>query len=120
MKAKTVQEYISCLPEEVKQRVTELRSYLIEAFPDATDELKWGKPALVNDGILYVYAAAKNHISLHPTPSVISHLEEELGARITSENTIRFAIDEPVPKALVIKVVRQRIFEKETLGVKWK
>ncbi len=120
MKAKTVEEYISLQPEEVKQRLAELRGYLIEAFPDATDELKWGKPALVNDGILYVYAAARNHISLHPTPSVILHLKEELGARSTSENTIRFAIDEPVPKTLVIKVARQRVFEKETLGVKWK
>jgi len=97
-----------------------LRSYLIEADPNASDELKWGKPALVKNGILYVYAATKKHISLHPTPSVISNLRDELGSRISSENTLHFSMDEPIPKALVTKIAKLRVFEKETKGVKWK
>lgn len=120
MKPKTVQEYIWSKPKEVQERLNELRNYLIEATPNASDELKWGKPALVNNGILYVYAAAKNHISLHPTPSVISHLQDELGSRITSENTVRFSINEPIPKKLITKIAKLRVFEKETKGVKWK
>lgn len=120
MKPETVQEYILLKPEHVQERLKELRHYLIEADPNATDELKWGKPALVNNGILFVYAAAKNHISLHPTPSVILHLKEELGSLISSENTIRFAIDKPLPEALVLKVAKQRVVEKETMGIKWK
>ncbi len=120
MKPKTVEEYILFKPAEVQERLNELRAYLIEADPDAIDELKWGKPALVNNGILYVYAAAKNHISLHPTPSVISHLKKELGSRISSENTIRFSINEPIPRELVNKVANQRAYEKETMGIKWK
>jgi uncharacterized protein YdhG (YjbR/CyaY superfamily) len=120
VKPKTVEEYILFKPAEVQERLNELRAYLIEADPDAIDELKWGKPALVNNGILYVYAAAKNHISLHPTPSVISHLKKELGSRISSENTIRFSINEPIPRELVNKVANQRAYEKETMGIKWK
>lgn len=120
MKPKTVQEYICCKPAEAQERLRELRSYLMEADPSASDELKWGKPALVNSGILYVYAAAKNHISLHPTPSVISQLRRELGALISSENTIQFALHEPIPKVLVTKIAKLRVFEKEQKGVKWK
>ncbi len=120
MKPKTVQEYIWSKPKEIQERLNELRTYLIEANPNASDELKWGKPALVNNGILYVYAAAKNHISLHPTPSVISHFKKELGSRISSENTIRFSINEHIPREIVDKVAKQRVFEKETMGIKWK
>ena len=120
VKPKTVEEYILFKPAEVQERLNELRAYLIEADPDAIDELKWGKPALVNNGILYVYAAAKNHISLHPTPSVILHLKKELGSRISSENTIRLSINEPIPRELVNKVANQRAYEKETMGIKWK
>ena len=87
---KNVEEYILFKPTEVQERLNELRGHLIEADPDAIDELKWGKPALVNNGILYVYAAAKNDISLHPKPSVISHLKKELGSRISSEKLFAF------------------------------
>ena len=120
MKPATVQEYIRSKPEEAQERLNELRSYLIQASPGASEELKWGKPALVKDGILYVYAAAKKHISLHPTPSVISHLRDELGSLISSQNTIHFSIDEPIPKTLVMKIAKQRVFENEKMGVKWK
>jgi len=29
-------------------------------------------------------------------------------------------MDEPIPKALVTKIAKLRVFEKETKGVKWK
>lgn len=120
MKPETVQEYILSQPQEVQARLYELRSYLMAADKNAIDELKWGKPALVHDGILYVYAAAKHHISLHPTPSVILHLQDELGSRISSQNTIHFSVNEPIPKKLVTEIAERRVFEKQTKGVKWK
>jgi uncharacterized protein YdhG (YjbR/CyaY superfamily) len=120
VKPKTVQDYIFSKPKEAQERLSELRSYLIEAAPHASEELKWGKPALVKNGILYVYAATKNHISLHPTPSVISHLHDELGPLVASENTIHFPLDKPIPKALVIKIANLRVFENEKMGIKWK
>lgn len=116
----SVQDYIASKPLDAQTRLNELRSYLLEAAPGAGDELKWGKPALVHEGILFVYAAAKNHISLHPTPSVVSHFQQELGARVASQNTIHFAMHEPIPKALVVKLAAHRVYEKDTLGVKWK
>ncbi len=84
MKPSTVQEYICSKPDDAQARLNELRSYLIEACPDGSEELKWGKPAIVKDGILYVYSAAKKHISFHPTPSVVSQLKEDLKTCIFS------------------------------------
>jgi uncharacterized protein YdhG (YjbR/CyaY superfamily) len=120
MKPKSVQEYIDSKSKEAQERLNELRSYLIDASPGISEELKWGKPALVKNGILYVYAAAKNHISLHPTPSVIVSLRDELGSLVSSENTIHFPLNEPIPKALVMKIAKLRIFESEKMGIKWK
>jgi uncharacterized protein YdhG (YjbR/CyaY superfamily) len=51
-KPKTVEEYISSKPKEAQERLEELRRYLKLADPDADEELKWGKPAFVNNGIL--------------------------------------------------------------------
>lgn len=120
MSANRVQDYFATKPEQAQLRLNELRNYLLEAIPNAEDELKWGKPALVNDGILVVYAAAKKHISLHPTPSVVAQFSEEPGIRVASQNTIHFSIDEPIPKALVMKIAHHRLYEKASLGIKWK
>ncbi|MCB1668654.1 MAG: DUF1801 domain-containing protein [Porticoccaceae bacterium] len=119
-KPKTVQEYIATKPKDAQKRLFELREYLKAAYPEASEELKWGKPALVHNGILYVYAAAKKHISLHPTPSVISYFRNEFGSLISSDNTIQFSLNDPIPEKVVMKIAKQRIFEKENKGIKWK
>ncbi len=119
-KPKTVQEYIFSRPEEAQKRLSELREYLKVADPAAIEELKWGKPAFVSNGILYVYAAAKKHISLHPTPSVIDHFRGELEFLISSDNTIQFPIDKPIPKDIVVKVAKFRVSEKNEKGINWK
>ncbi|MDO3380602.1 iron chaperone [Gilvimarinus algae] len=119
-KPKAVKEYLSSKPREVQQRLEELRSYLQLADPKAKEELKWGKPAFTNNGILYVYAGLKKHISLHPTPSVIAAFHEDLKGYTCSENTIQFPLDKPIPKALVIKLAKFRVFEKLEKGIGWK
>jgi uncharacterized protein YdhG (YjbR/CyaY superfamily) len=119
-KPQTVDEYISAQPQKTQARLEELRGYLALADPDAHEELKWGKPAFVNHGILYVYAASKQHVSLHPTPSVLSTLNNELAAFTLSSNTIRFPLDKPVPKAVVLKIAKLRVYEKTNNGIGWK
>jgi len=119
-KPKTVKEYISSKPREVQDRLEELRSYLQLADPKANEELKWGKPALINDGILFVYAGFKNHISLHPTPSVITAFRKQLETYNLSDNTIQFPLDNPIPKELVIEVAKLRVYEKTKKGIGWK
>lgn len=119
-KPKTVEEYIASKPKETQERLEELRSYLNLADPAAVEELKWGKPAFVNNGVLYVYAAAKKHVSLHPTPSVINHFRKELKSFKLSDNTIQFPLDNPIPKEIVIKLATLRVHEKNEKGVGWK
>ena len=119
-KPTNVKEYISSKPGEVQEKLEELRAYLKIADPNASDELKWGKPAIVNNGILFVYAGFKKHISLHPTPSVVSAFHKELEIYKLSENTIQFPLDTPIPKDLVVEIAKLRVFEKNEKGIGWK
>ena len=120
MKPESVEEYIVSSPLNAQKRLRELQSYLKAAAPEAKDLLKWGKPALIDDGILFVYAAAKNHISLHPTPSVVVQMRDQLGSLEYSENTIKFPINDHIPKTLIAKIAELRVFEKNSLGIKWR
>jgi len=117
---KTVEEYISSRPKAARERLEELRGILRVADPDAQEELKWGKPAFVNSGILYVYAAFKKHVSLHPTPSVIAAMRKELTSYTLSGNTVQFPLDNPIPEELVMKIARLRVLEKNEKGIGWK
>ena len=119
-KPNTVEEYIASKPGEARKRLEEMRRFLRHADPGAEEVLKWGKPAFVHDGILYVYAAYRNHISLHPTPSVISALRKELEAFEVSENTIQFPLEQPIPRELVGKIASLRVYEKNDKGIGWK
>ena len=119
-KPTNVAEYISSKSAEVQLRLNELRAVLRQADPCADEVLKWGKPAFINDGILYVYAGFTKHVSLHPTPSVINALRSELADFTVSENTIQFPVDRPIPKALISKIASLRVSEKTRLGVGWK
>ena len=97
-----------------------LRDCLKLAATDALEELKWGKPALVIDGILFVFEDAKAHISLHPTPRVITQFKTALREFQTTENTIRFSLNAPLPKDLVMKIAEVRVYEKEVKGIGWR
>ncbi|NVK55320.1 MAG: DUF1801 domain-containing protein [Alteromonadaceae bacterium] len=119
-KPKTVEAYIASKSKEAQQRLEELRRCLRLADSNADEALKWGKPAFVNNGILYVYAAFNKHISLHPTPSVINAFRNELNAYRLSDNTIQFPIEKSIPKDLIIKMAELRVFEKNEKGVGWK
>ena len=116
----TVVEYIEAKPLQVRLRLNELRSFLRAAYPDAEEMLKWGKPAFVCNGILCIYAGYKSHISLHPTPSVIQSLVEQLHEYKVSENTIQFLVDQPIPKDLILQIASLRGVQKAEYGMGWK
>ena len=97
-----------------------VRSLLRDVAPDATEARKWGKPAVIGDGILCQYAAFKHHVSLHPTPSVIDALRDDLRSYEISQNTIRFSLVNPIPKELVLQIARLRLFQKTEQGRGWK
>ncbi len=120
VKVDSVEGYILSKSPGARQRLSELRRLLRRAAPEASEALKWGKPAFIEDGILFQYAALKNHISLHPTPSVIDALRDQLQSYETSQNTIRFSLDHPIPEELVLRVAFLRLSQKIEQGLGWK
>lgn len=120
VKVDSVEGYILSKPPKARQRLSELRRLLRRAAPEASEALKWGKPAFISDGILFQYAALKNHISLHPTPSVIDALRDQLQSYEISQNTIRFSQDHPIPEELVLQVAFLRLSQKIEQGLGWK
>lgn len=117
---KTVAEYIASADKRSRPRLRELRKVVRAVAPGAVESLKWGMPALSYKRILVMYAAFKNHVSLFPGTPTVRAFRSELAKCQTSGSTIRFPLDQPVPAALIRRLVKHRVTESVVKDGKWR
>jgi uncharacterized protein YdhG (YjbR/CyaY superfamily) len=111
---KSVEEYLSCVPEPARSTLNQVRAAIRAAAPrEATETISYGIPAFKYKGVLIWYAAFANHCSLFPTASVIEAFQKELKSFTLSKGTIQFPTDKPLPNALVKKMVKARVAQIE-------
>ena len=102
----SVDRYIAGFTGEARQRLEKVRRLIAENAPYAIEKMSYGVPSFQLNTNRIVYAAFKNHLGLYPGPSAIQAFSEHLKDYPTSEETIRFAFDEPMPYDLVVKITR--------------
>ncbi len=114
-KPTTVEEYFAAVPEPHRTTLETLRQRIRAAAPEgATERLSYGMPSFHYKKGLVCYAAFKNHCSLFPMSGrVLEQLGEELAKFRTSKGTLQFAVDKPLPAALIKKILKVRLDEIE-------
>jgi len=111
MSRKQVLAHLSKIPQPQKATLLALRKSILEIIPEAEEVISYGFPGYRIDGnIICGFDSFKNHCSFFPHSSlVIPELEKELVNYKTSKGALQFAIDKPLPKALVRKLIRTRM-----------
>jgi uncharacterized protein YdhG (YjbR/CyaY superfamily) len=111
----TVEEYFATIPEPAAGALNKMRVAIRSVAPkEATEVISYKIPAFKHNGILVWCAAFSNHISLFPTASVIDAFADELPGFSTSKGTVHFPLDKPLPVALIKKMVKFRVAERES------
>ena len=108
-----VREYLAALPAESRKRMKQIRSIVRSLVPRATEVFSYRIPGFrLVDRALIWYAAFKNHISLYPMTEAIrrTHAAELKGYK-TAKGTVQFPLAEPLPLALVKRLVQARVAE---------
>jgi uncharacterized protein YdhG (YjbR/CyaY superfamily) len=119
IKLTNVDEYIRAAPENARATLTEIRSILKMVAPDATEELKWGKPVLIEKRILFSYSAYKSHLNFMPTGPAMAPFREELDKYTTGKDTIQFPYNKPLPKTLIQRIAKYRMKDVKDNDAKW-
>ena len=112
---KDVAAYLGALSKEQRAALEKLRKIIKSASPSAEEVISYGMPAFRSGGRMLVYYAAwKNHCSLYgASGTFLNKYKGELKGYKTSKGTIQFPIGEPLPVALVKKLVKARMVENE-------
>lgn len=108
-----IRAYFASLPPDGRRAIKQLRTAIKAAAPDAAAAFSYRIPGFTLNGrILVWYAAWQNHVSIYPATTAMRRAGGRALARYEmSQGTIRFPLAEPVPVAMVRRLVRARAAE---------
>lgn len=104
-----IDEYIAGFPEEIQERLKQVRATIRKAAPEAEEAIKYRMPTFVLNGNLVHFAAFKNHIGFYPAPQGIEEFKEELSAYKGAKGSVQFQYSEPIPFDLISRIVQLRV-----------
>jgi uncharacterized protein YdhG (YjbR/CyaY superfamily) len=110
-KPATIDEYIAAFPPDVQSILKRIRLTIRKTAPQAKEKISYRMPAFFLDGVLIYFAAFKNHIGMYPPVRGDEKLNKELARYRGEKGNLRFPLDEPIPYALIGRIVKFRVKE---------
>jgi uncharacterized protein YdhG (YjbR/CyaY superfamily) len=110
-RAGSIDEYIAAYPADIQARLEAVRATCHAAAPDAEERISYAMPTFTLHGNLVHFAALKRHIGFYPTPSGIAAFAAECAPYASTKGAIQFPLDQPLPLALIGKIVEFRAAE---------
>ena len=113
MSQREIDRYLAALDEPKRSTLESLRRSILDVVPDAEQAMSYGAPAFKVEGKAVAgFAAYKNHLSYLPhSGSVLTELSKDVAGYGTSKGALKFAVDTPLPKGLVKRLVTARMRE---------
>ena len=115
--AVSVDEYIRLFPPATQKMLRQLRQIIRSTAPKATEGISYGIAGYKHQGTLIFFAGFKNHIGIYPAPRQVPAFQKELAAYKGGKGTVQFPLDQPLPEALIRKIVRYRLKENEEKAI---
>ncbi|NJX14096.1 iron chaperone [Tamlana crocina] len=118
----TIDDYIANQPKAAQNVLNELRQIIKEAAPDAVEVLNYKVPTFTlvpggkRDQQIMMAGYAK-FVGFYPFPTTMAAFSSELKAYKQGKGSVQFPLDKPLPKELIIRMVK---FRREEILKSWK
>jgi uncharacterized protein YdhG (YjbR/CyaY superfamily) len=111
MSAGEVDAYLRALQQPKRSTLEAMRRTILEIEPGAEQVISYRVPAFRVDRVTFAgLAAFKNHLSYLPfSGSVLGQLADELDGYTMTKSALHFAVDRPLPDALLRKLIAVRL-----------
>ena len=112
--ADAVEEYINQFEDDVKVRLLTMRDAIRHEVPEAEESIAYGLVGYkLRKKPLVYFGGFKEHIGFYATPNGHEAFKEEFSKYKQGKGSVQFPLSEPLPLALVKRVVefRKRILE---------
>jgi uncharacterized protein YdhG (YjbR/CyaY superfamily) len=120
MKSAEVDAYIARFPKPVQALLRKVRRTVRTAAPDATELISYRIPAYRQNRILVYFAGFKAHVGLFPPVRGNAALERAVAKYAGPKGNLRFPYDEPLPHALIARIVRHKLRQDAAVAVRLK
>jgi uncharacterized protein YdhG (YjbR/CyaY superfamily) len=107
----SVDAYIASAPPAVRPVLDAIRLTVRKAAPAAEERISYRMPACFLGGVLVYFAAFKKHIGFYP-PVHDKSLKPLIARYAGHKGNLQFPLAEPIPHALIAKIVKARIKER--------
>ena len=111
MAARDIDSYLAGVGEPKRSTLQQLRQCVLDVIPDAEECISYGLPAFkVKGKSVAGFGAFMNHLSYLPhSGSVLPALAADLAGYEATKGSLHFPADQPLPPALVKKLVTIRL-----------
>lgn len=108
----TIDEYILGFPTETQEILTQIRTTIKNAAPQAEECISYAMPAFKLNGKPLVYFAGyKNHIGFYATPTGHEAFKDDLSVYKQGKGSVQFSLNKPMPLDLITRITKFRVEE---------
>jgi uncharacterized protein YdhG (YjbR/CyaY superfamily) len=111
VRPRNIDEYIASFSPEVQSILEKIRLTIKKAAPEAEEKISYQIPTFALMGNLVHFAAFKKHIGLYPPVKGDEKLKAEISPYQGEKGNLKFPLDEPIPYALISRIVKFRVTE---------
>ncbi len=108
-KSTEVDAYIRKFPAPIQGQLRKVRAAIRAAAPGATELISYRIPAYRQNRTLVFFAGFTNHIGLYPPVCGNASLEKAVARYAGPRGNLQFPLDEPLPLALITRIVRFKV-----------
>ena len=109
-----IDEYIEAARPEVQQVLRKIRDTIRKTAPDAGEKIGYGIPTFTLHGNLVHFAAFKKHIGFFPPVRGDAALMKAVAPYANARGNLQFQLDEPIPYALITRIVKTRVADQRS------